>query len=341
MRAAIDYRDEIPDRGSKLIPQAGHTRRLRAAASLITIAALLSVLLFVSVPGQGLWYNVSLNASHGPIFAIVAVLVLLMREPAERSDTLAYVNAFFVAVGLGILIEILQTMAHRPGQPFDVMTDAAGAAAGLGLWALVERRRSGAAQPAVGGPWWPLVVALTGITLIAWHPLQAARAYAQRAAQFPTVAQFREPRDLTFVTTDGAGVAIVDLPAPWAQRAGERALRLGFDTHRAPAVQVLEPSPDWRGYIVVAADLTNPTDEEVGLTLRIHDATHDWSHEDRLNLPLVLAPRTRITVRVALSEVQSAPASRPMDLGRIANVMLFGRPAERPGEIYVSRMWLE
>ena len=318
---------------------------MRAAAALITIAALLSLLLFVSVPGQGLWYNVSLNASHGPIFAIVAVLVLLLHEPAQRSTTVAYVNAFFVAVGLGILIEILQTVGHRPGQPFDVMTDAAGAAAGLGLWALLAGRCEPAARPFPrqrgGRSWWPLAVALTGITVVAWPPLHAARAYAERAAQFPTIAQFREPRDLAFVTTDGAGVAIVDLPAPWARRAGERALRLGFDAGHAPAVQVVEPSPDWRGYSVIAADLPNPTDDEVGLTLRIHDATHDWSHEDRLNLPVVLAPRTRTAIRVALSQVQGAPASRPMDLGRIANVMLFGRPAERAGEIYVSRLWLE
>jgi hypothetical protein len=315
---------------------------MQRAAIVIAIAALLSLLLFVSVPGQGLGYQVSLNASHGPIFAVVAVLVLLMLEPAERSGTIAYVNAFFVTVGLGILIEIVQTVAGRPGQSFDVMTDAAGAAAGLGLWTLIERRRSGAeSRPVAGGPWWPLAIALIGATLVAWPPLHAARAYAQRSAQFPIVAQFREPRDLTFVTTDGAGVAIVDLPAPWAQRVGERALRLGFDAAHAPAVQVVEPSPDWRGYTVIAADLTNPTDKEVGLTLRIHDATHDWSHEDRLNLPVVLAPRARTTIRVALSEVQAAPASRPMDLGHIANVMLFGRPAERPGEIYVSRLWLE
>lgn len=315
---------------------------MQRVAIVIALAALLSLLLFVSVPGQGLWYQVALNASHGPIFAVVAVLVLLMHEPAERSATVAHVNAFFVAVGLGILIEVLQTIGHRPGQSFDVMTDAAGAAAGLGLWALFERRRSAvAARPVAGGPWWPLAIALTGTTLVAWPPLHAARAYAQRAAQFPIIAQFREPRDLTFVTTDGAGVAIVDLPAPWARHVGERALRLGFDAGHAPAVQVVEPSPDWRGYDVIAADLTNPTDDEVGLTLRIHDATHDWSHEDRLNLPVVLAPRTRTTIRVALSEVQAAPASRPMDLGHVANVMLFGHPAGRAGEIYVSRLWLE
>jgi len=337
--------EQDPNRRRKPIHPPQFNRRLRVVTALVTIAVLLSLLLFISLPGQGLWHSVSLNASHGPIFAVVAVLLLRTMAAGGRAVRTDYVNAFFVAVGLGILIEILQTLAQRPGSPFDVMTDVAGAAAGLGLWALTAGRRTATTGEAPRGwetgTWWPLAAVLAGVTIVAWHPLQAARAYAQRAAQFPTVAQFREPRDLAFVTTDGTGVAIVELPAPWARRAGERALRLGFDARHAPAVQVIEPSPDWRGYSVVAAAVTKPTDGEVGLTLRIHDATHDWSHEDRLNLPLVLAPRTRTTVRVALSEVQAAPASRPMDLGRVANVMLFGHPAPQPGEIYVSRLWLE
>jgi hypothetical protein len=317
-------------------------RRSRAAPAAVAIVALLSVLLFVSIPGQGLWYGVLLNASHGPIFAAVAALLMLVQPAGARSSATAYVNTFFVAIGLGILIEVFQTMMHRPGQSFDVITDAAGAAAGLGLWAMVERRRSGAgSRSGAAGSWWPLAIALAGITLVAWPPLQAARAYAQRSAGFPTLAQFQWPRDLTFVTTDGVGVAIVELPAPWARQAGERALRLGFDAQHSPAVQLVEPSPDWRGYSVLAADLTNPGDAEVQLTFRVLDAHHDWSHEDRLNLPLVLAPGTRTTVRVALAEVADAPASRSMDLAQIANVMLFGRPSPEPGAIYVSRLWLE
>jgi hypothetical protein len=314
---------------------------MQRAAIVIAIAALLSLLLFARLPGRGLWHDVAINASHGPIFAVVAVLLLLMRRAATRAVGTAYVDAFFVSVGFGVLIEIVQTLAHRPGQSFDVMTDAAGAAAGLGLWALVERRgRAGKRHP-IGDTWWPLAVALLGTMLVTWPPLQAARAYAHRAAEYPTIAQFREPRDLTFVKTDGAGVAIVELPAPWSQRAGERALRLGFDAVHAPAVQIVEPSPDWRGYSLVAVDLTNASETEVRLTFRILDAQHDWSHADRMNLPLALAPGTRTTVRVALSEVRGAPASRPMDLARIVNVMLFGTPSAVPGELYVSRLWLE
>jgi len=315
---------------------------MHRAAITIAIAALLSLLLFVRLPGQGLWYQVSLNASHGPIFAAAAVLLLLMHGPARRAGAMAYVSTFFVAVGLGILIEVLQTMGNRPGQPFDVMTDAAGAAAGLGLWAFIEQRRGRSASPTGEvASWWPLAIALAGITFVAWPPLQAARAYAHRAAEFPSLVRFQSPLDLVFVTTDGVGVAIVDLPTPWARQAGERALRLGYDAQHPPAVQLVEPSPDWRGFSVLAADLTNPGDADVQLTFRVLDADHDWSHEDRLNLPLVLPPRTRTTVRVALAEVADAPAARSMDLSQIANVMLFGRPAAQPGEIYVSRLWLE
>jgi hypothetical protein len=318
---------------------------MQRAAVVIAIAALLAVLLFVSLPGRGLWYQVSLNASHGPIFAVVAVLLLVMTPSDSRTGVPAYVNAFFAAIGLGILVEILQTLAHRPGSPFDVMTDAAGAAAGLGLWALVAGRREAAAHSTpprrATGFWWPLAIALAGITIVAWQPLQAARAYAHRASGFPTLARFEDARDLAFVTTAGTNVGVVGLPARWARVAGERALRLGFDGQHAPAVQIVEPTADWRGYSVIAADLTNAGETEVRLTFRIHDATHDWSHEDRMNLPLVMAPGTRTTVRVALSEVQAAPAVRPMDLSRIANVMLFGVPAQPPGEIYVSRLWLE
>jgi len=143
------------------------------------------------------------------------------------------------------------------------------------------------------------------------------------------------------VSTGGRTAEVVDLSAPWAQRGGERALWLAWDAQDAPAVQILEPNGDWRGYSVVAVDLTNSSATELRLTLRIFDAIHDGSPEDRLNLPLVIAPRARTVVRVAMAEVEAAPAGRPMDLSRVANVMLFGRKGDARGELYLSSLWLE
>jgi hypothetical protein len=106
-------------------------------------------------------------------------------------------------------------------------------------------------------------------------------------------------------------------------------------------VQVVEPQGDWRAFGLIAIDLTNAGPADASLVLRIHDAAHDWSHEDRFNLPLIIPSRTRTTVRVVLPVVEEAPASRRMDMARIANVMVFGQPPAAPGALYVSRIWLE
>jgi hypothetical protein len=300
----------------------------------IGMAGSLSLLLFVEVPGHGLWHRTLLDSAHAPIFAAVAVLLLLMRAPEARIRRSAYMAAFFAALVLGILIECLQSLGGRPGSAFDVLTDAAGAAAGLALWSLFQR------QP--GDPAWPAIaIALAGITFVAWPPLQAANAYARRAVVFPTIVDFRGPEGLQFVTTEGSPAWIAPLPAPWAQEAEERALRIRYDEQYVAAVRILEPQADWRGYSIVAMDITNPAERDLQLTFRVFDAAHDGNHKDRLNLPLVIPPQTRTTIRVALAAVESAPQDRSMDLARIADVMLFGRAGQPPAELYLSRIWLE
>jgi hypothetical protein len=298
------------------------------------MAGSLSLLLFIELPGHGLWHRALLDSAHAPIFAVVAVLLLLMRAPEARTRRSAYVIAFVAALVLGILIELVQSLGGRPGSVFDVMTDAAGAAAGLALWSLFERQRGAHAWPAIA-------IALASVTFVAWPPLQAARAYAHRAVVFPTIVDFREPEGLRFVTTEGSRAWIADLPAPWAQEADERALCIRYDEQHVAAIRILEPKADWRGYSIVAVDITNPVERDLELTFRVFDADHDWNHTDRLNLPLVIPPQTRTTIRVALAAVESAPEGRSMDLARIADVMLFGRESHSPAKFYLSRIWLE
>ena len=314
----------------------------RLAVILLALLALLSLLLFVAVPGKGLWHTVLLDASHGPIFAAVTLLLLLMRAPEVRDSVPAQAMAFGVAVALGGLIEILQTLGHRPGSWFDVMTDAIGAATGLALWHLV-RRRGLAPSSTVRDAWlgWPLAVLLAGVAAIAWPPLQAARAYAWRAVEFPTIAEFQGPRVPEFVEVQGETAGIVELPAPWARGAGDRALRITYRDGQPRSVQIVEPAADWRGYSSVVMDITNPGDAELRLTFRIFDAAHDMDDRDRFNLPVAIPPRTRSTVRVALAAVEASPQSRRMDMARVADVMLFGQPGDGAGEFYVSRLWLE
>ena len=160
-------------------------------------------------------------------------------------------------------------------------------------------------------------------------------------SSFPTIVDFRGPEGLRFVTTEGSRAWIAALPAPWAQEADERALLIRYDEQHVAAMRVLEPKSDWRGYSIVAVDITNPAKRDLELTFRVFDAAHDGNHTDRLNLPLVIPPQTRTTIRVALAAVESAPQGRSMELARIADVMLFGRKGQPRAELYLSRIWLE
>lgn len=313
---------------------------MRRAFVAFALTGLLALFFTIRVSGTESWLATTIDASHGPIFAAVAVLLLALFR--HREGWLPYFVALVGAVSLGALIEFLQSFQGRPPSVRDVMTDFAGAAAGLALWGLVRRslRKSSQALDLVSA-WLLTAVALAGITFIIWPPLQAARAYAHRAAIFPDIARFQDPADLYFIEIEGLEARLVPLPSPWRRGPDDRALRITYDARHAPAIQITEPSPDWRAYSVVAVDITNPATHALQVTFRVLDATHDWTHEDRFNESLSIPPQTRIVVRVPLSAVEAAPERRIMDLARIANVMLFGHGAPESADMYASRIWLE
>ena len=315
---------------------------MQRAFLIVVVIALLSLLLFVQVDGQEAWLKVALDGSHVPIFAAVGVLLAMVLPRADElgSGDRRLAAAFALAFAAGLAIEYVQSLTGRPASLFDVGSNASGAAIGLSLFALHESA-GGRVRLSRAGRWVLFGAGLAGLLFAAWRPLEAARAYLHRASGFPVLVAFGAPPDLYFVETQGLSAEIVDLPEPWAQRPGERALRIRHGVDRAPAVQVKEPSPDWRGFRTLAADMTNTGDVEVRLVLRVLDEAHDWSHEDRFNQSFTIPARTRRTVRFALDAVRAAPAGRPMDLSRIADVMIFGHGPAEAGELYVSRLWLE
>lgn len=320
---------------------------------LLCLTLLFAAVFVVALPGQTVWQRVVMDAGHGPVFAAMAVVLLLLQAPApapapastavaRRRRTLRqYGVAFALAVAIGAVTEWLQRfMPNRNVSLDDLLHDALGAAFGLGVLALVERRRMAATGAGSAAGLWVLVLAtLLGLV---WSPLQCARAYVTRFEAFPTLAPLGPFADGYFTAAHGAALSHAPLPARWRQ-AGERdaALRLDFAAVTRPALELTEFERDWRDWQTLALDVTNPGAAPAPFVLRILDARHDWSHEDRLNLPVVIAPHTRTTLRVSLAAVEQAPAGRKMDLGAVANVMLFATAPSDNESFYVSRIWLE
>jgi len=330
-------------------------RTIPRGTGVLVIAAMVAAVMFLSIPGTTMWRKVLQDCGHGPVFLVIGSALALMQEPRNGEDIRPFavlLRAFAIAVALGVATELLQHF--EPGRTvsaMDALHDAAGAALGLALLAIAERR-----SPARGIPPTPpaggrgegraralaLAIAVAALTILAWPPLRAAHAYAVRAAAFPILADGEMPSgDDFFFAGRRARLQRAPLPPRWARAGDLASLHLSFGRGLEPAFDLFEPSPDWRGYSTLAIDLTNPGPAPLKFMLRIHDAQHDWSYQDRFNAPVVLPAAARTTVRVSLAAVESAPAGRRMDLSRIANLMLFANGPAAGTEFYVSRIWLE
>jgi len=314
------------------------------AAALAAAALLLGLLLFVRFEQHTAWQRVAVDAAHVPIFAMLAALGAwrLGRLRAHWSPGRRDLAVFATTQFVGVAVEFLQSITGRPASLFDLGSNAAGAALGLALHAAWQRR----AAPAVPGrsraaAWLLGAAAVVALLYAAWRPVSAALAYHDRAARLPALAAFDSRRGLYFVEARGLGSAVAGLPAPLARSPGERALAIAYDPAHPPQLELREPWPDWRGRGALVLELAHEGDAELELVLRVMDAGHDWSVEDRLNLPLAVPAAGRITLRVPLGTLREAPARRDMDLDRIANLLLFAPEPDGPGTLWVIRASLE
>lgn len=317
------------------------------AVGLALAALSLAAVFTLSLPGDMLWQRVAQNAGHGPVFGAFAIVLLLLQAPPAGLRLRVfrqYRGVFLVVVLLGVVTELLQlALPNRSLSAADAMHDATGAALGLALVWFVERRLARRRGVDAGDARTPVAVAIAmgAFTILAWQPLQAARAYAARAAAVPVLLPLRAEAESAFTRVTDAAVSHASLPVDFRQPGDADSLRLSFKAGARPDLQLLEPPADWSTYEQLIIDVTNPASQPVQLVLRVFDATHDMTHEDRFNQELVIPARTRTTVRIALEAVATSPRGRRMDMTAISDVMLFCRQPLDAGELYVTRVWLE
>jgi len=313
----------------------------RSAAALIL--ATVAFMLWAKVPWDTALGRALQDASHVIASGVVALASLTLIRPrlASRGSAraLAWPLAFLATFLAGGLVELGQALGARSPSAVDLLRDGAGAAAFLLLaFALGADARGVRARAPIRAGAALVAIALWGA---AWADLASwISAYARRDRSFPVLCRFDRPESLRFASANGVALEFTDPPRGWTEAAGHPVARLRLEDVHDPGVSLEEPYPDWRGYSALVLDAYNPEESPLPLALRVHDARHDGRYLDRFNRLLVLVPGPN-RLRIPLSEIETAPEGRLLDLSRIAGVILFAPGTDRPRTVYLDALALE
>lgn len=296
-------------------------------------ALALLMLLFVELrlPARRL-VGVVEDAAHGPLFGIIACIVLALlrdgRGALSWSVSAQYFLATAICLALGLASELVQTLVPRDASFEDFVNDVLGSAGGLAVYALFDSRV----------PRTPLrlrlaivSVAAAAVLLFTVPILWAAAAYWHRSQQFPVLVDGGSRLDLFFLAPLGTAVG----------RGPGGTVRIEFRAEPWPGVLLVEPKRNWTRYRSLVVDLENPNGVALPLGLRVHDRAHDQAYSDRFNREFELAPHSRRALRVSLTAIESAPRGRRMDMQRIAGVAVFRLRADAPQVLLLHSIWLE
>jgi hypothetical protein len=289
------------------------------------VIALLAVVQYLQPPEQSLAWVAVFNAGHAPLFGAVALVLLralsALPHAKRRNRRILYVLALGLSVFLGALSEWLQVAAHRNRDPWDALNNAIGAGAFLLFAAsrdprtIVQSKAPSRIRALFGG------AALVLLALTFVPVAQVGYAYAQRAAAFPALCDFKGTWERRFLVTKHAQLEFI--PAPSAnEKKTAPAWRVSFEPAQFSGFKLLEPYPDWTGYQRLRLVLRSHMAHPIALVLRVHDRSHDERPADRFRRDLAILPGTN-EFSVPLADIRQAPEGREMNMAAIARLNLY------------------
>jgi hypothetical protein len=304
----------------------------------IGVAAVLLLLLAPIGFGSSEFSRAAENFCHAPLFALVAIGCLIWLRNCHWPTSLVgqYLAALLFAVLLGAIGEIAQSFTvTRDAEWFDLGNDFLGAGTGLCIYRLYDRQHPLRTKP------WVAVCCVFVLTVLLVAPLgQTAFMYWQRWRQLPELATWGSPAGYHFVKPGSAALRVARLPL-WSSGSNEIALEVRpLPEDRWVGTTIDEPWPDWSDYSQLVIDVVNPNDVPLSLIIRVHDRAHNNEYADRFNRRFEIAPRQRVTLSTALTDVRAAPKSRQLDLTHIAGIVIFQDAQRGASSFYICSVRL-
>ncbi len=313
------------------------TKSLGLRLLLVTvIAAILLTMLVYPFSQSGRQWKELFNLAHAPAFFAVLMFVAGLLDPhcigLPKSwtgilplDTARLMILAMLLMMMGVVCEVMQGFVGRLPSVSDVLANASGLCAGV-FWCLSRKRNDHSGR--IG-----LSLMAAGLLIgPGWSPIFELHDCYLQHQEFPRLASFERTAELHI----WAGhEATIESSTAWATH-GSTSLRVqGMAGVRYSGANFYEPVADWHEFTKLKLDLFNPGDKPITLSITICDTMHassGWAAADRFFKAIELPPGVHVPVSVELAEVQSAPATRPMDLSRIASLNLF---IVRPDEDFV------
>jgi hypothetical protein len=160
---------------------------------------------------------------------------------------------------------------------------------------------------------------------------------AQRAAM-PNLATFEKRwEQRLYEQSLEQSVTIVPSPAE-SFGPGRRTALVDIRTAWKPGLELF-PFSDWSRFRYLSFTTASATAERLTATLRIHDLEHNSEYEDRFNYQFEI-PVEPITIRIPLTQIESAPADRMIDLSRI-QAMIFFSSTDGDARFYIDNIRLD
>lgn len=305
---------EPPSRARSVIP-----RRFVCAG--IILGVLCGVLLF-PFPMDGRIWKACFDLAHAPSFflAVFGLAVLLDPSLIIRNTTISRVVPMTplrltmlsgtVAI-LGAACEVGQTFVGRSATIADALANSAGAiSACLMLWGFGSR--------GLGKRVLYVGAASALLLLPAGEPLVEIREALISRNEFPLISSFERPQELQGWHSISATLS---RSAEWAST-GTHSLKIESSrSSNAMNADMEWPPSDWSGFEAFEMTVRNPQPFHVSLTLHVGDLLHTetgFEPTDRFRRQFSIPSESELVIRVPISEIQSAPEKRPMDLSQVA-----------------------
>lgn len=298
----------------------------------------------VNLPAQSRLWREFTNAGHAPLFGVLSIAVLVLSRTWITRLKLPihhyYLSATATSV-TGFLTEVVQYFTPRDASALDMVYNLIGifsflliaASFDKNLWAVplfrVSRSRAVVRL---------LAVILFSTAFISFGTI--AMAHAHRKVQFPVILDFESWLDKSFLETSFARVDFVSPPEEWASNMSSRVAKWTITPNRLSTVTIQYPNPIWTGYNNLYLEIFSTLAQPMPITLRVNDVQHNFELTDRFNTTIEIQPGAN-PVTIPLSQIESAPQGRKMDMSSIANIILFTSVTAKGQTLFIDNIQLE